>query len=173
MDASDPASARAASRLEPSLEALPGMLADAASAGAAGGSAVRGATVFVNPVELVKSAGTAGEKAVLDALEHAAARGAVSVVLLWNERNAGYLFGCIAAGSPAAGKPDLVLDAGTGQRADGAKLVAWDLSPREADLYLPLPRAYWISGRTHPSGGESIVVGAVDVEDLSAVLPQA
>ncbi len=98
MDAADPASARAASRLEPSLAALPGLLADAAKAGAA-------VTVYVNPVELLKSAGKAAAAAVLDALEPAArpgARGTGARRALWNERNAGYLFGRLAEnGRPA------------------------------------------------------------------------
>jgi ferredoxin len=164
MDAADPASARAASRVEPSLAALSAVLADASASAAV--------TVLVNPVELLKSAGRAGEKAVLDALEHAArpgARGPVSVVTLWNERNAGFLFGLIAAGAAVQEKPDLVLDVGTGVRADGAKLIAWGLSPREADLYLPVPREYWLGGRTHSSGREPLVTGEVDVEGLGAV----
>jgi ferredoxin len=165
MDAADPASARAASRLQPSLEALPDMLADA--------SAAPSVTVFVNPVELLKTAGRAGEKAVLDALERAAARGTMSVVTLWNERNAGYLFGCIAAGAPVPKRPDLVLDVGTGMKAAGAKVIAWGLSPRDADLYLPLSREYWLAGRMHPSGSESIVAGEVDRESLRAAALQA
>ncbi|OHD68026.1 MAG: hypothetical protein A2177_07970 [Spirochaetes bacterium RBG_13_68_11] len=165
MDAADPASARAASRLEPSLEALPGMLVDA--------SAASSVTVYVNPVELLKSAGGVGEKAVLDALERAAARGTVSVVTLWNERNAGYLFGRIAGGAPAAKKPDLALDVGTAVEAAGAKVIAWGLSPRDADLYLPLPREYWLAGRMHPSGSEIVVAGEVDTEGLRAAALQA
>ncbi len=159
MDAADPASARAARRLEPSLSALPQMLADA--------SAAPGATVFVNPSELLKSAGRAGEKAVLDSLERVAAKPGFRVVLLWNERNAGYLFGRIAAGAASPKKPDLVLDVGTGTKTDGAK-IAWDLSPRDADLYLPLPREYWTAGRMHPSGRERVGVGEVDGEYLCA-----
>jgi formate dehydrogenase major subunit len=168
MDAADPASARAASRLEPSLEALPGMLADASASAAV--------TVLVNPVELLKSAGRAGEKTVLDALAHAARPGArrpASVVTLWNERNAGYLFGRIAAGTPAPQKPDLVLDVGTGMKTAGAKVIAWGLSPRESDLYLPLSREYWLAGRMHPSGSESVVAGEVDTESLRATALQA
>ena len=174
VDGADPVASRAASRLEPSLGALPGMLADAVAA--AGPAAV---TAFVNPVELRKSAGAAGEQAVLEALEQAAARtvpgggGSVRVVTLWNERNAGYLFGRIASGSPAPQRPDLVLDAGTGAARDGAPVIAWALSPRPAELYLPLPRGFWLEGRTHPSGGESIAVGEVDVEALRRTLPQA
>ena len=167
MDAADPASARAASRLEPSLGALPALLADAAKAGAA-------VTVYVNPAELLKTGGKTAEATVLDALDRAArpgARGVVRVVPLWNERNAGYLFGRLAGnGRPEApAKPDLVLDAGTGVKADGAKLVAWGLSPRAADLYLPLPRGFWLGGRTHPSGSEPVVTGEVDVEGLGAL----
>jgi formate dehydrogenase major subunit len=167
MDGADPASARAASRREPSLASLPALLADAVKAGAA-------VTVLVNPVELLKSGGKATEASVLDALEKAArtgapGSGAVRVVTLWNGRNAGYLFGRIAAGTAIPQQPDLVLDAGTGVRADGVKLIAWDLSPREADLYLPMPREYWLAGRTHPSGGAAVVVGEVDVEGLRAV----
>lgn len=111
---------------------------------------------------------------MLDALQRAArpgAGGTVSVVTLWNERNAGYLFGLAAAAGPVPEKPDLVLDAGTGTRPDGAKLIAWDLSPRGADLYLPVPREYWLGGRTHPSGREPFVAGEVDVEGLRAALP--
>jgi hypothetical protein len=168
MDAADPASARAASRLEPSLEALPGMLADA--------SAAPSVTVYVNPVELLKSAGRDGERTVLDALERAArpgAGGTVSVVTLWNERNAGYLFGRIAEGAPAPKRPDLVLDVGTGSVANGAKLIAWGLSPRGADLYLPLRREYWLAGRMHPSGSESVVAGEVDTDGLRRAALQA
>jgi hypothetical protein len=166
VDAADPASARAASRLEPSLEALSGMLADASAASAV--------TVYVNPAELLKSAGRVGEKTVLDALlEPAAAQGTVSVVALWNERNAGYLFGRIAAGAAVPERPDLVLDVGTGAKAAGAKVIAWGLSPREADLYLPLPREYWLAGRLHPSGSESVVAGEVDTESLRSAALQA
>jgi NAD-dependent dihydropyrimidine dehydrogenase PreA subunit len=172
-DGADPASARAASRLEPSLASLPALLADAGKAGAA-------VTVLVNPVELLKSGGKAAETSVLDALEKATrtgARGAdsiggvVRVVPLWNERNAGYLFSRLTAdGRPAApAKPDLVLDAGTGADAGGAKLIAWGVSPRTADLYLPVAKEYWLGGRTHPSGREPLVAGEVDVEGLGAL----
>jgi formate dehydrogenase major subunit len=177
VDAADPASVRAASRLEPSLGALPGMLADAmaGAVSAAPGSAAPSVTVFVNPVELLKSAGIAGEKAVLDALERAVGPGTgsiVRVVTLWNDRNAGYLFGRIASGHAAPKRPDLVLDVGAGTSPDGAAIIAWGLSPRAADLYLPLPREYWIAGRMHPSGGNRIVVGEVDAEGLRSSLPQ-
>jgi formate dehydrogenase major subunit len=167
MDAADPASARAASRLEPSLASLPVLLADAESTGAA-------VTVYVNPVELLKSGGHAAQTAVLDALEPAArsgARGVVRVVTLWNERNTGYLFGRLAEdGRPVApAKPDLVLDVGTGMQSDGAKLVAWGPSPRAADLYLPLARGFWLGGRSHFSGSEPVVTADVDVEELGAL----
>jgi hypothetical protein len=169
LDDADPASARAASRREPSLEALPALLADAAKAGAA-------VTVYVNPVELLKAGGKAVEASVLEALENAARTGApgsgvVRVVPLWNERNAGYLFGRLAAdGRPAApAQPDLVLDVGTGTDAGGAKLIAWGLSPRTADLYLPLAKEFWLGGRTYPSGREPLVAGEVDVEGLGAL----
>jgi hypothetical protein len=170
MDGADPASARAASRLEPSLASLAALLADAAKAGAA-------VTVLVNPVELRKSAGKAAEASVLDALEPAArpgARGAgstggaVRVVPLWNERNAVPLRRS-GDRSPALAKPDLVLDVGTGADADGAKLIAWGSSPRVADLYLPVAKEYWLGGRTHPSGREPQVAGEVDVERLAAL----
>jgi len=160
MDSADPASARAASRLEPSLEALPGMLAEA--------SAASDATVYVNPAGLLQSAGRAGEKAVLDCLERMASERGIGIVTLWNGRNAGYLFGRIAGGAAAPKKPDLLLDAGTGTRVDGAKVIAWGLSPSGADLCLPLPREYWLAGRTHRSGGETVVAGEVDVEGLRA-----
>jgi hypothetical protein len=170
----DPVASRAASRLEPSLGALAGMIADAAAAAGSKGPEV---AVYVNPVELVKSAGAAGEKTVLDTLERSTGRSApgggssVRVVTLWNDRNAGYLFGRIFSHPSAPERPDLVLDAGTDAEADGARLVAWGLSPRKADLYLPLEREYWLKGRTHPSGGGSIVAGEVDVEALRASLP--
>jgi hypothetical protein len=169
----DPASTRAASRLEPSLAPLPALLADAGARGAA-------VTVLVNPVELLKAGGNAAESSVLDALVNAARTGthgaggsgvAVRVVTLWNERNAGYLFSRLAESGrpPGPAKPDLVLDAGTGADAAGAKLVAWGLSPRAADLYLPLAKEFWLGGRTHPSGREPLVAGEVDVEGLGAL----
>jgi len=174
VDGTDPAASRVASRLEPSLAALPGMLAEAVA-----GARPSAVTVYVNPVELRKSAGASGEKTVLDALLAVAggttggSGGAVRVVTLWNERNAGYLFGRIASGASAPQRPDLVLDAGTGATRDGAKVIAWGLSPVEADLYQPLPRELWLAGRSHPSGGERIVAGEVDVEALRASLPRA
>jgi hypothetical protein len=91
-------------------------------------------------------------------------------VLLWNSRNAGYLFGRLAAEGRARApkKPDLLLDAGIEEPTSGVTRIVWGKKPADAALFIPLPVDLWIRGRSHPTGREPLAAGLADTEALRA-----
>jgi hypothetical protein len=70
-----------------------------------------------------------------------AAKGSARVLLLWNERNAG-------------------------AEANGfsRKAIVWGRKRTDRSLFVPLPREAWISGKSYPTGMESVQAGVVDGE---------
>ncbi len=133
--------------------------------------------VVVNPEETRAKGGADAEKKVLDALTTARDAGKARVVLLWNARNAGYLFGRLAAagaaGTAAAkkppAKPDLLLDAGIEEPTNGVTRVVWGKKPAEgAAAFIPLPADLWTGGRSHPTGRDPFAAGPADTETLRA-----
>ncbi len=154
--------ARVASRVFPTLSDLGSAIAEAAAAAAV--------IVVANPEEIRSKNGAEAEKKVLDALVAAREAGTARVVLLWNARNAGYLFGRLsAAGATSAkkppAKPDLLLDAGIEEPSNGIKRVVWGKKAAEgAAAFIPLPVNLWIGGRFHPTGREAIQTGTVDMD---------
>jgi NAD-dependent dihydropyrimidine dehydrogenase PreA subunit len=172
---------RAASRVFPTLAELKGAIEEA--------SAKAAVIVVVNPEEIFAKPGAAAEKIVLETLlaAHAGGKGAreggvVRVALLWNSRNAGYLFGRLTAGSTTSGyagtapsrkhppkKPDLLLDVGIEEPTNGVKRIVWGKQPAADALFIPLPVDLWIRGRSHPTGREAIQAGMVDVTRFGIV----
>ena len=147
----DETARRAASRV---ITDLPTALNEAL----ASGSAVE---VWVNAEE--------SGREVLEAL--LAVRGKVRVNVLWNSRNAGYLFTrqtvAVSGGfGAAAGKADLLLDVGVQEGANGTTRIAWGTKPGSEDLFVSLPRELWILGRSYPTGMPGTSSGAVDREAL-------
>ena len=61
-------------------------------------------------------------------------------------------------GRPAR-KPDLLLDVGVEDAANGTKRIAWGKEPGREDLFIPLPRELWIRGRSHPTGMPRVQAG--------------
>jgi hypothetical protein len=115
--------------------------------------------VWVNPQE----AGASELEALL------AVRGKARILLLWNARNAGYLYARLDGDRPkAAGKPDLLLDVGAEGQVPGTKRIAWGLKADGADLAVPLPLSLWIHGRSHPTGIPGTTSGTIDGEALKA-----
>jgi hypothetical protein len=143
----DETARRAATRVIPDVQAA---LADAL----ASGSAVE---VWVNPEE--------SGNGVLESL--LAARDSVQVHLLWNSRNAGYLF--LRQGK-APQEPDLLLDVGVEESANGTKRIAWGKKAGSQDLFIPLPREWWFQGRSHPTGMPPVQSGTIRNDALKAVL---
>jgi hypothetical protein len=95
--------------------------------------------------------------AALEAL--LAARGKVRVQLLWDSQSAGYLFARLAgAQAREAGKPDLLLDVGVEESANGTARIAWGKKAGAQDLFIPLDRTLWI--------GAAVNGAAVDREAL-------
>jgi hypothetical protein len=154
--------ARAASRVFPELGELKTAIDQAAATAAV--------IVVVNPQEIHSKSGAASEKAVLDCLVAATKAGTARVVLLWNSRNAGYLFGRLCAGGArkAPAKPDLLLDAGIEEQTNGVKRIVWGKKQAEAAVFIPLAASLWTGGRSHPTGRESFAAGPADIEGLRA-----
>ncbi|MGA2641484.1 MAG: FAD-dependent oxidoreductase [Spirochaetia bacterium] len=97
----------------------------------------------------------------LDAL--LGAREKVRVLVLWSSRNAGYLF---TRQTPAQKSADLFLDVGVEEATNGAPRIAWGKKQGDEDLFIPLPRDFWIMGRSHPTGMPSTTSGTIDLEAL-------
>jgi hypothetical protein len=154
---------RAASKVFPALTDLKTAIEE--------GAAKAAVIVVVNPEEIRGKGGAGAEKSVLDALQAAQTAGKARVVLLWNSRNAGYLFGRLTAkGSkkPPA-KPDLLLDVGIEEPTNGVKRIVWGKKQPADALFIPLPVAMWARGRSHPTGREAIQTGTVDVARFAIV----
>jgi ferredoxin len=113
--------------------------------------------VWVNPEHAAKG--------VLESL--LAIQGKIVVNLLWNSRNAGYLFPRQTA---AAKKPDLLLDVGVEQGSNGTPRIAWGKKATKQDLFIPLPRELWTAGRSHPTAMPSVNGGKIDAAGLKAAL---
>jgi len=143
----DETARRAADRVIPDVQAA---LGDAA----ASGSAVE---VWVNPEEAPAGA--------LDRL--LAVTDKVQVHLLWNSRNAGYLFARQGKDTHAA---DLLLDIGVEESTNGTKRIAWGKKTGAHDLFIPLPREWWFMGRSHPTAMPPVQSGTVQAEALKEVL---
>jgi formate dehydrogenase major subunit len=138
---------RAATRLIPDLETA---LAEAL----ASGSEVE---LWVNP-----------EEAGNDPLESLlAVRDRIRVQLLWNSRNAGYLF---PRQGVAARTTDLLLDVGVEESMNGTKRIAWGTETGPHDLFVPLPREWWFRGRSHPTGMPPVADGTIQNDALKAVV---
>ena len=153
---------RAASRVFPALADLRRAIEEA--------SAKAAVIAVVNPEEILAKAGPAAEKLVLETLLAAHAKAKARVVLLWNSRNAGYLFGRLAAAGHARPpkKPDLLLDVGVEDSTNGVKRIVWGKKATADAVFIPLPHELWIRGRSHPTGRESFQAGAVDTDSLRA-----
>jgi NAD-dependent dihydropyrimidine dehydrogenase PreA subunit len=97
----------------------------------------------------------------LDAL--LAVREKLAIHLLWNSRNAGYLFACQ---TPARKSPDLFLDVGVEEATNGIRRIAWGKKQGDEEVFIPLQRELWIQGRSHPTGMPSSTSGAIDLAAL-------
>jgi hypothetical protein len=138
---------RAATRIFPDARAA---LAEALASGFA-------VEVWVNPEE-------SGNSALEDLL---AAEDRIQVHLLWNSRNAGYLF--LRQGE-APRMPDLLLDVGVEESTNGTKRISWGKKAGAQDLFIPLPREWWFQGRSHPTGMPPVQSGTIQSDSLKAVL---
>jgi hypothetical protein len=154
----DEVSRRVASRVVPELDRLAEAIASARAQG-------KPLEVLVNPEEIRRVRGSAGEKAVLQALQKAAPAGA-RVTLLWNSRNAGYLFGKLVSRGKARGKTDLLLDVGVEDGGQAVQRIVWGKKTTEGALFLPLPVDLWLRGKSYPSGRGSLEVDSVDEEGI-------
>jgi formate dehydrogenase major subunit len=128
-------------------------------------------TVLVNPEQLLAESGKSAERKVLAALR--AAGPEVRVTLYWNSRNAAHLLAALdRQGAGAEAPHDLLLDAGLS--ADGQASVRWGLAagpqPGRAELFIPLPRAAFLSGLSRPSGREPLQAGELDKALLQNLL---
>ncbi len=149
---------RTASRVIPELSGLSRALAEAAKAG-------KRIEIFVNPEEILRVHGSAGEKTALAALVTAKQSAKARITLLWNSRNAGYLFARTeAAGGPA--KPDLLLDVGVEDGKSGTKRIVWNRKREGKALFIPLSIDYWTKGTTYPSGREALIIAEIDGQGL-------
>ena len=166
---------RAASRVFPALSMLGEAIAEA--------SAHAAVIVVANPEAIFAAHGKKGEETVLGVLVRARDAGTVRVALLWNARNAGYLFGRLASGAKGAAgakgvagaarakgsrSPDLLLDIGVEEPANGTKRIAWGKKPTGEDFFIPLPPGLWISGRSHPTDREPFQNGQLDADAFRA-----
>ena len=143
----DDTARRAADRVIPDVQAA---LAEAAASG-------RAVEVWVNPEEAPARA--------LDSL--LGLRDKVQVQLLWNSRNAGYLF--VRQGKTTH-TADLLLDVGVEESANGATRIAWGKKSGTQDLFIPMPREWWFMGRSHPTAMPPVQSGTVQADALKAVL---
>jgi NADPH-dependent glutamate synthase beta subunit-like oxidoreductase/ferredoxin/formate hydrogenlyase subunit 6/NADH:ubiquinone oxidoreductase subunit I len=130
-------------------------------------------TVLVNPEQLLAEGGKAAEKKVLAALR--AAGPEVRITLYWNSRNAAHLLEALGRKGVGLEAPhDLLLDAGLsadGKAAAGDKpVVRWGLAAGQAELFIPLPRAAFLSGLGKPSGREPLQAGELDKTLLQNLL---
>jgi formate dehydrogenase major subunit len=142
----DEVARRVAARVEPDVALA---LKDAA----ASGSPVE---VWVNPQE-----------AGIEVLESIIAiREKAQINLLWNSRNAGYLF---TRQSPSTNKPDLILDVGVEALTNGTTRIVWGMKPAAKALFIPLSRDMLILGRSHPTAMPSTSSGSVSIDELKAV----
>ncbi len=123
-------------------------LAEAAATGAQ-------VEVWVNP----QHAGRDVLPALLDQ------KGKAQINLLWDSRNAGYLF---TRQTPAQKKPDLLLDVGVEEPANGTRRIAWGKKKGSEELFIPLALEHWILGRSYPTAMPAISSGAPDMEALKA-----
>ncbi len=139
---------------EPSRRAASRVVADARAAlseALATGAAVE---VWVNP----ETAPTGALDALLGVREK------IRLLLLWNSRNAVYLFMRQTALASTAKVSDLYLDVGVEEAANGAPRIAWGRKQGDEEVFIPLPVEHWIMGRSHPTGMPSTNAGAVDLE---------
>jgi len=145
----DETARRAASRILPAAGSLGSALSEALSAGTP-------VEVMVNP-----------EEAPAGALESLlAVKGRARILLLWNSRNAGYLFN-LARGSSAPKKPDLLLDVGVDAAANGAPRISWGRVRGGEELFIPLARELWTRGRSYPTGMAGVQAGAISPDALA------
>jgi len=113
--------------------------------------------IWVNPQE-----------AGIEVLESILAiRDKAQINLLWNARNAGYLF---TRQSPSTNKPDLLLDVGVEESTNGTQRIVWGQKAPSKALFIPIPRELWILGRSHPTGMPSVSAGTIPIESLKAAV---
>jgi len=137
----DETARRAADRVFPDVAA-------AADAAVERGTPVE---IWVNPEE--------SRAGALKALQPV--RGRARVHLLWSSRNAG----CLAGKQKAPKrKPDLYLDVGVEDGANGDTRIVWGCRKPAKGLFIPLPRELWIYGASHPTGLPAAAGPAVDME---------
>ena len=84
---------------------------------------------------------------------------------LWSTRNAGYLLLKLTA---AQKKPDLFLDVGVEESANGTRRIAWGMKPGSQDLFIPLSKDLWIHGRSYPTGMPSMPGGKINLDEVKA-----
>ena len=111
--------------------------------------------VWVNP----ENTGTEVLKVLL------ASRDTLRINLLWSTRNAGYLLLKLTA---AQKKPDLLLDVGVDESANGTRRIAWGMKPGSQDLFIPLSKDLWIHGRSYPTGMPSMPGGKINLDEVKA-----
>ena len=129
--------------------------------------------VLLNPEELLKEASASRQKALVGALKRTASCERVRLTLLWSSRNAGCLLRALAAKglwNRPQGPFDLLLQAGVQENANGAAIVRWGREPSGANLFIPLPAAFWLKGAIEPSGRRPIVVGELSRKQLEGLL---
>jgi ferredoxin len=124
------------------------------------GAALSEALAVGSPVEVWVNP-EAAPAGALEALR--AVREKLAIRLLWNSRNAGYLF---ARRTPVKKSPDLLLDVGVEEATNGTRRVAWGKKRGDEDLFIPLQVEHWILGRSHPTGMPSSTSGTIDLSAL-------
>jgi hypothetical protein len=91
----------------------------------------------------------------------------VQVNLLWNSRNASYLF---PRQGESAQAPDLLLDVGVEESANGTKRIMWGRKSGSQELFIPAPREWWTQGRSHPTGMPPVQSRTIQSDALKEVL---
>ncbi len=142
---------------ETSRRAASRVIADVGTALSEAGATGAAVEVWVNA--------EAAPTGALDAL--LGVREKLRVLILWNSRNAGYLFARQAT-APATGAkaPDLYLDVGVEEATNGVRRIAWGKKQGDEEVFIPLPVEHWILGRSHPTGMPGTNAGAVDLKAL-------
>jgi hypothetical protein len=96
-----------------------------------------------------------------------AARGRARILLLWNSRNAGYLFARVRGAGRPQKKPDLLLDVGVEAAANGTPRISWGRASNGEELFIPLAQELWTRGKSYPTGRAGVQTGAISSESLA------
>jgi hypothetical protein len=85
------------------------------------------------------------------------------LLLLWNSRNAGYLF---TRQMPTKTPADLFLDVGFEEASSGTRRVAWGRKQGDEEVFIPLAAEHWILGTSYPTGMPRTISGTIDLKAL-------